>query len=80
MATNVLDNGIPDLVFDQTARTFKEDQVVLELQQQRIEAFPDAPIIDIAIDVGGRMARQLIRKLLVAEQNGNAAEPPTIDA
>lgn len=80
MATNVLDNDIPDLVFEQTARTFKEDQVVLELQQQRMEAFPNAPIIDIASDVGGRMARQLIRKLLAAEPYGNPAASPTVDA
>ena len=68
MATNILENGIPDVVFEQTARTFKEDQEVLELQQVRMEADPDRPLIDIASDVGGRHTRQLIRRLIRAER------------
>lgn len=68
MATNVLENGVPDIVFEQTARTFKEDQEVLELQQLRIQADPDRATIDIASDVGGRQARQLIRRLIKSEQ------------
>lgn len=70
MATNILDNDIPTVVFEQTARTFKEDQEVLELQQVRLEADPHGAMIDIASDVGGRQARQLIRRLIKAEQPG----------
>jgi phenylpropionate dioxygenase-like ring-hydroxylating dioxygenase large terminal subunit len=68
MATNRLEDGIADLVFRQTADTFREDQEVLELQQQRIDADDDQPMIDIASDVGGRQVRQLIRRLIAAEQ------------
>ncbi|MCW1986933.1 UNVERIFIED_ORG: vanillate O-demethylase monooxygenase subunit [Sphingomonas sp. R1F5B] len=63
MATNILDNGVPDEVFEQTARTFREDQEVLELQQRRMLECPDEPLIDIASDVGGRHTRQLIASL-----------------
>lgn len=74
MATNILDGGIPDVVFEQTARTFKEDQEVLELQQVRMEADPDRPLLDIASDVGGRQARQLIRRLVKAQNEGEIRE------
>jgi vanillate O-demethylase monooxygenase subunit len=64
MATNILRDGIPDEVFEQTARTFREDQEVLELQQERMLQYPDAPMIDIASDVGGRRTRQFIARLM----------------
>ncbi len=67
MATNILRDGIPDEVFEQTARTFREDQEVLELQQARMSADPDQPMIDIASDVGGRHTRQFISRLLREE-------------
>jgi len=73
MATNILDNGVPDVVFEQTAATFREDQEVLELQQVRMEAEPDRPLLDIASDTGGRAARQLIRRLIDAGQADLAA-------
>ena len=69
MATNALEGDTPDVVFEQTARTFKEDQEVLEQQQTRIETAPDRPTIDIASDVGGRQARQLITRLMRAERD-----------
>lgn len=76
MATNILDDGIPDEVFEQTARTFREDQEVLELQQLRMTQNPAAPMIDIASDVGGRHTRQLIARLFreehTAPEVGNA--------
>lgn len=75
ISTNALENGIPDLVYQQTADTFREDQVVLELQQKRIEAAPDRAMLDIASDVGGRQARQLIRRLIRAERGDDISEP-----
>ena len=64
MATNFLDNGIPDKVFEQTALTFREDQEVLELQQARLLQMPDMQMVDIASDFGGRQARKLIGQLM----------------
>ncbi|EQB14947.1 hypothetical protein RLDS_12310 [Sphingobium lactosutens DS20] len=69
ISTNALQNGIPDLVYQQTADTFREDQEVLELQQERINADPDRIMIDIASDVGARQAKQLIRRLIREEQD-----------
>lgn len=68
MATNILTDGIPDEVFEQTARTFAEDMEVLELQQARMLAMPDLPMIDIASDVGGRHTRQFIARCLAREE------------
>lgn len=68
MATNILRDGIPDVVFEHTARTFQEDMEVLELQQLRLNAEFDHPLIDIASDVGGRHTRQFIAKCLRDEE------------
>jgi phenylpropionate dioxygenase-like ring-hydroxylating dioxygenase large terminal subunit len=74
MATNIIRGDIPDLVFEQTARTFKEDQAVLEMQQRRIAREPGRQLIDIASDVGGRQTRQFIHRLFRAEQEREAVE------
>lgn len=71
MATNIIDGDTPDLAFEQTVRTFKEDQAALELQQQRMEAEPSRPI-DIASDVSGRQTRQFINRLRQVEQEVQA--------
>lgn len=68
MATNRTEEGMVEEVFAQTARTFQEDQDVLELQQVRMEKFGDAPLIDIASDVGGRHTRQFITRLLKEQE------------
>jgi len=72
MATNITTGDIPDRVFEQTARTFREDQIVLELQQNRLARDPDRPLLDIASDVGGRYTRQFIQKLFRAQQEKKA--------
>ncbi|WP_068083938.1 aromatic ring-hydroxylating dioxygenase subunit alpha [Novosphingobium rosa] len=68
VATDALADGVPEKVFQQTADTFREDQEVLELQQLRISAEPDRPLLDIASDVGSRQARQVLRRLMKAER------------
>lgn len=68
MATNILAPGIVDTVFEQTARTFKEDQAVLEQQQRRIMENPLAPLVDIASDAGGNLARRHLDGLMRAER------------
>lgn len=67
MSTNILGNNMPQMVFDQTAATFKEDQLVLQYQQKSIEADPSLPMLDIASDSGGRITRQFIRRLLESQ-------------
>ncbi|WP_395335830.1 aromatic ring-hydroxylating dioxygenase subunit alpha [Novosphingobium sp. BL-8H] len=73
MATNKLNDGMPDEVFEQTARTFKEDQDVLELQQLRMSEDPTGTMIDIASDVGGRHTRQFIARRLREEATATIA-------
>ena len=75
LATNVLDRGVPKVVFDQTEFTFREDLAVLEAQQKRISETPGGKFIDIGGDVGGNLAKRLLRQLHEAEgQTGIAAE------
>ncbi|MBT0669202.1 aromatic ring-hydroxylating dioxygenase subunit alpha [Novosphingobium profundi] len=76
MATNILTGGVPDEVFEQTARTFREDQDVLEMQQERMLQCPDEPLLDIASDVGGRHTRQLIARLLREDGDGDGRRRP----
>jgi len=59
--TNVLADGMPDLVFQQTGYTFHEDQKMLELEQREISDQPDPATLDITEDRGGRLARRLLR-------------------
>jgi phenylpropionate dioxygenase-like ring-hydroxylating dioxygenase large terminal subunit len=73
MSTNITQGDIPDLVFEQTARTFKEDQIVLEMQQRRIAREPGRPMLDIASDVGGRQTRQFIQRLFRAQRGDDTA-------
>lgn len=76
IATNASGESVAEKIFQQTADTFKEDQEVLELQQKRIEAAPEQPMIDIASDIGGRQARQVLRRLMRAEREPAAAVEP----
>lgn len=69
VATDAVTEGVPEQIFQQTADTFREDQEVLELQQLRISAEPDRPLLDIASDVGSRQARQVLRRLMKAERD-----------
>ena len=69
MATNVFRDGILDIVFDQTASTFREDQNVLELQQLRVNEAPLRPMLDISSDAGANLARRQIQHLIEAEQS-----------
>jgi phenylpropionate dioxygenase-like ring-hydroxylating dioxygenase large terminal subunit len=51
------------------AKIFEEDRVVLEAQQQRIDAMPNAPLRTLAIDAGSYRARRIIERM-IAEENG----------
>jgi len=68
MGTNILADGMVDLIFEQTAATFREDQVVLEQQQARLADFPDGGSVDILSDAGGNLARRQLAALMQAER------------
>jgi hypothetical protein len=52
------------LVYDQTVLTFLEDKVIIEAQYANILRFPNAPQIDIHVDVGPNRARRVIDRLV----------------
>jgi vanillate O-demethylase monooxygenase subunit len=52
-----------DLVYKQTAMTFEEDKVVIEAQYNNMKRFPNAPQIDIHVDIGPNRARRIIDRL-----------------
>lgn len=68
MATNILTSGVVDMVFHQTAATFREDQAVLEGQQTRIDEAPGAETVDIGSDAGGNLVRRQLSALMTAER------------
>lgn len=68
MATNILLPGVVDQVFEQTAATFREDQVVLEQQQARLDEFAERPFVDVSADAGANMARRQLDALMRAER------------
>jgi phenylpropionate dioxygenase-like ring-hydroxylating dioxygenase large terminal subunit len=47
---------------------FREDQVVLEAQQERMSQDPDAPRIDIRVDAAPMAARRLLSAMIAAER------------
>jgi phenylpropionate dioxygenase-like ring-hydroxylating dioxygenase large terminal subunit len=67
IATNILKDGVLDLVFEQTGYTFCEDQEVLEVQQRRIDDEPLRPLLDIKSDAGGNHVRRWLKELIYAE-------------
>jgi len=74
IATNIgLDQGTPDLVFEQTAFTFKEDQIVLEAQQRRVTETPNGRFMDIASDVGSSQTKRLLKSLFETENTPDLA-------
>lgn len=59
---------VTQLVVDQTAMTFEEDQVVIETQYDNQKRFGPRPMIDIHVDVGANRARRIVANLLKKAQ------------
>jgi phenylpropionate dioxygenase-like ring-hydroxylating dioxygenase large terminal subunit len=66
--------NVSDLVYEQTALTFYEDKVIIEAQYQNMRKHPNAPQIDIHVDVGPNRARRIIDRLV--KENSQAAAVP----
>jgi vanillate O-demethylase monooxygenase subunit len=66
--------NVIDLVYDQTALTFHEDKIVIEAQYENMKKHPNAPQVDIHVDVGPNRARRVIDRL-VRESEAPAAAP-----
>jgi vanillate O-demethylase monooxygenase subunit len=49
------------------AGIFREDELILEAQQQAINANPGHPFYNLNIDAGAMWARRLIDKMIAAE-------------
>jgi phenylpropionate dioxygenase-like ring-hydroxylating dioxygenase large terminal subunit len=52
---------------DGVTRIFREDELILEAQQQAIEDHPDHVFYNLNIDAGAMWARRLIDRMLAAE-------------
>lgn len=50
------------------SRIFREDEVILEAQQQAIDEHPDHEFYNLNIDAGAMWARRLIDRMVAAEQ------------
>ncbi|MBM3606848.1 MAG: aromatic ring-hydroxylating dioxygenase subunit alpha [Alphaproteobacteria bacterium] len=54
-------------------KVFEEDFVILEAQQARMNAFPDAPQIDIKVDLGPNLHRRILARRIEAERLAQAS-------
>ena len=64
------DPTIMDLDFQFTHNAFLEDLEIIKAQQQVLDRDPGRPRVNIAADRGGILARQIIERLVEAEQRG----------
>ncbi len=64
------DSGVPELLAQQFYDTIKEDEEALELQQNRINDFPDRPFVRINADEAVNQARRLLSRMQSAETGG----------
>jgi len=61
------DASLTALQRETNAKIFDEDRIVLEAQQQRIDAMPDAPLRTLGIDAGSFRARRIIERMIADE-------------
>ena len=59
-------------LFNEVARTFDQDKVIIEAQQARTLETPDEPLLDIHGDAARIHARRVVEQLIAAEQVGEA--------
>jgi phenylpropionate dioxygenase-like ring-hydroxylating dioxygenase large terminal subunit len=71
---NVGDPAVSDAHFSEISNAFAEDKLVLRVQQDRINADPDRPLLNLAGDAGGMAARKILREMIAAETLPIAAE------
>ncbi len=64
------DPSVTEMLYQQVHTAFLEDLVAIKVQQENIDAFPDAPQIDFNQDSGGLQARRIVDNLLAEERNG----------
>ncbi len=67
------DKKVDKLVFDRLARTFDEDKVMAEGQQRNINQDPSFAMIQINADAATIAGRDLVKRLIEAEQAGARA-------
>jgi len=58
-----ISEDLADFVFDQTFRTFQEDVVILEAQQENMDLSPDERRLDIVSDSAGLQALRALEEL-----------------
>ncbi len=71
---NVGNPGVTETHFGEISNAFAEDKHVLRVQQERINANPDRPLLNLAGDAGGMAARKILREMIASENMALAAE------
>jgi vanillate O-demethylase monooxygenase subunit len=64
-----------DQLFNEVARTFDQDKVIIEAQQQRLIEAPDELLLDVHGDAARIHARRVVDQLLTRESALDAADP-----
>jgi phenylpropionate dioxygenase-like ring-hydroxylating dioxygenase large terminal subunit len=66
------DRSLAELDFRLVQQAFQEDKLIIEGQQANLDLMPDAARLNIVTDGGGLMARQIVDRLIAAEQRARA--------
>jgi len=64
---NLHDAATEKMFAEDFVRVFREDVVVIEAQQRRMESMPGAPQISIAVDAAPMAARRMLDELIETE-------------
>jgi phenylpropionate dioxygenase-like ring-hydroxylating dioxygenase large terminal subunit len=66
------DPAATDQLFDEITKTFREDKVFIEMQQTRMDQFPEPPLLDIISD-GARVAARRHMEVRLKQQEQSDA-------
>ncbi len=67
------DQSLTTQLREANAKIFAEDQVVVEAQQQALDAHPDRAMRNLNIDAGSMRARRIIDEMIESEMSAVAA-------
>jgi vanillate O-demethylase monooxygenase subunit len=67
------DQSLTTQLREANAKIFTEDQVIVEAQQQALDAYPNRAMRNLNIDAGSMRARRIIEDMIETEMNAVAA-------
>jgi vanillate O-demethylase monooxygenase subunit len=72
------EQGLTQTLREGVTRVFREDEVILEAQQQAILDHPDKVFYNLNIDAGAMWARRIIDRMIAAEQGEPTSPKSTV--